>query len=168
MSVELHLSSHEIVSIVERLGQADISKRWTGRAGAPNLTAAKRWIDSIWNTITLAVKDVAAKGNAVIQTWVDNVQTEVRQMFTELGDTASDVIDYIKHELAELQRRLCEAAIGLLPATLKIRDKEVPINDVTVDYEIQIESGIEASVACALKMVASGKMTVSAKYASAH
>jgi hypothetical protein len=164
MEMQLQMPAREILNAFESLRSADASANWGPRANAPDWSSAKGWFNQLVTTIDDAIRDIVQRGAAVVDIWIEKVKSQVAKMQQELGEKTTEVLDLVKEKLAAIQRHLCQTAIGLLPQTLTIAGQDVRVREVTVDFAVQLEAGIEASVAWALKTAASGTWTLTAKY----
>ena len=165
MQVELFLQPTEIIAIFREAGTVTVDSRSIGQAYAPDFSQIKVWIGRIWSTIEEAMAAVAEQGKSEINRWVVRIQDEIKELRADLGEASQAVLSAIGERIAASCQGIREAMLKLLPTTLTIKGITVGLSTLGLEYQIEVQQEVVASLTWALNIVAGGTLSVSATYA---
>jgi histidinol dehydrogenase len=164
MHLELQLPGPALLNIYRSVAKKPVNPDGVA-AYAPGFSAVRTWFDAIWDTVQDAIADVYQQGDAKITEWTNRIRDKIALAKQELGDQAEQLVAMLQENLLKAAQNVQTAMISLLPTSLSIRSSDMPLNELTVQYQLTVGADVTAAVAAALRMSAGTTVSVSAKYA---
>lgn len=137
-----------------------------GKANAPLLAEATRWLSDVWDTVEEALDKARQRGLDASRALMTEVSRKVDEMVALGAAWLDDVLTVVRERLSEYLRRAIQDALRIVQKSIMIGDRELKLARVTVTNSIKVSASVKASLLEVCEFVGEGQMELAAEYSS--
>ena len=150
------------IASTDKLGSADIQKG----LNAPLDGVLLGRVEEAWEAVRNALDRAFIHGVESVQSLVESTSAKVDQLLLEAGRRADDVAIALREKIRHYLEALVDQLLKQMKQSIKVGEKELHVNAVSMSQKIVIGGSLKASLTDAISMTSSGEITVNVNYSA--